>query len=81
MAKIYKVSGSITIQTPDLDGVLGDEDVDTYNNFYTSKVNAIAMAQRLFAKGIASWVYVLELTIGEHGVENSIRIYNKYKKS
>lgn len=79
MAKIYKVSGYITIQTPDLDGVLGDENMNTYNDFYTSKVNAIAMAQRLFAKGTASWVYVLELTIGEHGVENSIRIYNKYK--
>lgn len=78
MITIYKVLATETIEHPDMDGVMQSYNEEIYDNMFTSRVNAIAKAQSLFAKKDAHWVGVIKLTIGNRGIEERKRVYNKY---
>lgn len=77
MITIYEVLAHDIVEYPDMDCVMQSRYEEVYDNMFTSRVNAIAKAQSLFAKKEADWVRVIELTVGEHGIEERKRIYNK----
>ena len=82
MTVIYEIIGISFYDTNDNDNlILMNQEVLSYSNMFTSKVNAIAKAQSLFAKNRADWVRVFAYSINEHGVSYRKRIYNKYKSN
>lgn len=76
---VYRILASNEVQVPDMDGVLYGKDELVFNDMFSSKTNAIAKAQELFADGV-DWVRVIEVVITENGATRKGRIFNKYYK-
>lgn len=78
MITIYEVLAKTNVEHPDMDCVMQTNYEEVYDNMFTSRVKAIAKAQSLFAKKEAHWVGVIKLTVGNRGIEERKRVYNKF---
>ena len=83
--KIYKTRVIANVNCNDMDGCPSDKDEVIYENEFTSKVQAIRMAQRKFDKAQFNpeyvshkWAHVIEFVITEKGRQKGRRIYNRF---
>ena len=83
--KIYKTRVIANVNCNDMDGCPSDKDEVIYENEFTSKTQAIRMAQRKFDKAQFNpeyvshkWAHVIEFVITEKGRQKGRRIYNRF---
>ena len=85
--KIYKTRVFRNVYCNDMDGCPSDKDEIIYENEFTSKTQAIRMAQSKFDKMkcnpewvYSKWAHVIEFFITEKGRQKGRRIYTRFVK-
>ena len=85
--KIYKTRVCANVYCNDMDGCPSDKDEIIYENEFTSKTQAIRMAQSKFDKMkcnpewvYSKWAHVIEFFITEKGRQKGRRIYTRFVK-
>ena len=83
--KIYKTRVCANVYCNDMDGCPSEKDEIIYENEFTSRVQAIRMAQRKFDKSQFNpeyvsykYAHVFESVITEKGRQKGKRIYTKF---